>query len=190
MTLITPDYLEQQRQMHTRDDYAVVGHTFAGSVFRLAHRYKAKSVLDYGAGRCLLQKGLMKEDDVLRFETRCRCPADSHPWMDGTWHNYDPAIPGLKEEPPACELLVCTDSLEHIEPDCLDAVLDHMQRLANVAVYFTVPTVKAKKTLPDGRNAHLIVEPVEWWLPQFMRRWTLSCAVNHGKAFEFIGEAR
>jgi hypothetical protein len=29
------------------------------------------------------------------------------------------------------------------------------------------------KTLADGRNAHLIQEPPEWWLPKIMARWDL-----------------
>jgi hypothetical protein len=32
----------------------------------------------------------------------------------------------------------------------------------------------ALKTLPDGRNAHLIQEPVEWWLPKIMQRFDLQ----------------
>jgi hypothetical protein len=31
----------------------------------------------------------------------------------------------------------------------------------------------ARKTLPDGRNAHLIQQGREWWLPRLAQRFTI-----------------
>ncbi len=87
---------------------------------------------------------------------------------------YDPAIEGLDDEPEPADLVVCGDVLEHIEPECLDAVLDDLKRCTVKAIFLTVATRPAKKTLSDGRNAHLIQQPAEWWLPKIMQRWELQ----------------
>lgn len=77
---------------------------------------------------------------------------------------YDPAVKEFSAEPEPADLVVCTDVLEHIEPECLEDVLTHIRSKMLKAGYFTISCSPAKKTLPDGRNAHLIVEPPKWWL--------------------------
>lgn len=39
---------------------------------------------------------------------------------------------------------------------------------------YTVCTVPALKELPDGRNAHLIVQNQDWWIPRFRQRFFLE----------------
>jgi hypothetical protein len=83
---------------------------------------------------------------------------------------------------------VSLDVLEHIEPECLDDVLDDMKRCTLKGVFLSVSLVTAGKTLPDGRNAHLIVEPIEWWLPKLMARWDLmSVQKREHVDFIFVG---
>jgi hypothetical protein len=53
--------------------------------------------------------------------------------------------------------------LEHVEEDRLDAVLDHLKTLAGKALYLVIATREANATLPDGRNAHLLVRSAQWW---------------------------
>ena len=38
---------------------------------------------------------------------------------------------------------------------------------------FVIATGPAKKILDDGRNAHLIQEGPDWWLPKLMQRFEL-----------------
>jgi hypothetical protein len=73
-------------------------------------------------------------------------------------------------------MVVCTDVLEHIEPEHLDAVLRHVCSLAKKAVFLQIATRPAKKCLPDGRNAHLTVQSAEWWLAKIPARieWSAS----------------
>ena len=81
-----------------------------------------------------------------------------------TKKKYDPAIPEFSEDPAPADLVVCTDVLEHIEPECLDDVLKHIRSKMLKAGYFTIGCSPAAKKLPDGRNAHLIIKPPEWWV--------------------------
>jgi hypothetical protein len=56
--------------------------------------------------------------------------------------------------------------LEHIEPDCIDEVLEDLRRLTKSLLYATICTVPARKKLPDGRNTHVLQQPMEWWRPK------------------------
>jgi hypothetical protein len=125
-------------------------------VSALIDRAEVTDLLDYGCGKSTT---LLKS---LRCKRKVRYQA------------YDPAIEDFADSPEPSEMVACIDVLEHIEPLLLDNVLDHLQRLTLKIGFFTVATCPAKKTLPDGRNAHLIVERPEWWLPKIMERWTLQ----------------
>lgn len=132
-----------------------MGHKYANSVRDLALSIGALSVLDYGCGKQTLRAAL---PEYLPFD----------------WFQYDPAIPEFEAEPDPADLVVCTDVLEHIEPECLQPVLDHMRSLTQKATFIVIHTGKASKTLPDGRNAHLIQEGPRWWLNALDDRWTLD----------------
>lgn len=155
--VISPEYQEVQKSFHKeRLDYGANGHRHVQSVRSIAQAYDVKSMLDYGCGKQTLI-------EALRL-----------PWARG----YDPAIAGLDGEPKPAELVVCTDTLEHIEPDRLEAVLDHLQKLTQRVLFVVIHLGPAKKTLPDGRNTHLIIQPAAWWLWRLLARWdpdTIKC---------------
>jgi hypothetical protein len=147
--LISPEYKQQNAQLHEqRPDYGVSGAKWASMVLEYSNMLETRSVLDYGCGKRTLQ-------DALGFDIR----------------NYDPCIPGYDAVPAPADIVVCTDVLEHIEPECLDAVLADLKRCIKKIGILTVATRPAKKTLPDGRNTHLIQEQIQWWLPKLWERF-------------------
>jgi len=97
----------------------------------------------------------------------------------GIGKKYDPAIPEFSADPEPADLLVCTDVLEHIEPELLDNVLSHMKSKMKKAGYFTIGCAPASKKLPDGRNAHLIVKPPEWWVDKLSEYFTVVSHAAH-----------
>lgn len=155
--LITPAYRDLNVALHhQRPDYGMGGVRHLESVRTTAQVYDVCSLLDYGCGKQTLIEALRV------------------PWARG----YDPCVPGLDGEPKPADLVVCTDVLEHIEPDCLEAVLDHLRSLSKRLFFTSISLVPAKKVLPDGRNTHLIVQPAAWWLWRLLARWepdTLRC---------------
>lgn len=156
--LISDDYREQQAQLHRNDNYGVASKAYAPLVAKAINQYGVTELLDYGAGKGRLAQTLIEQrlvEHKIRFQ------------------HYDPAIPAWSDTPEPTEMVACIDVLEHIEPDLLDNVLDDLQRVTKAIGLFTVSTVEAVKKLPDGRNAHLIVEPPEWWLPKFLERFEL-----------------
>lgn len=102
----------------------------------------------------------------------------------GLGRKYDPAIPDFAQDPEPADLVVCTDVLEHIEPDKLDNVLAHIKSKTKKYAYFTIGCAPAAKKLPDGRNAHLIVKPPSWWLEKLSQYFTLVSHAAHQDALK------
>jgi 2-polyprenyl-3-methyl-5-hydroxy-6-metoxy-1,4-benzoquinol methylase len=149
--LITPRYREQQRELHAAPrGYGQRGSKWADVVRALVDEYLASSVLDYGCGTGSLKAALVNGEglDGVRID------------------EYDPAIKGKDGIPYFADLVNCTDVLEHVEPDCLPEVLKHLRLLARKAVFVVISTCETAKVLSDGRNAHLIIQPAEWWREQ------------------------
>lgn len=134
----------------------------------------AATVLDYGAGRGTLGTTLAQQFTPLPY----------------TFLEYDPAVEGRELKPTRADLVVCTDVLEHIEPDCLYSVLDDIGNIARMAVFLEVATRPAQKTLADGRNAHLIIESSDWWLKKILYRWKLQMFKEYLGWFLCVGVPR
>jgi hypothetical protein len=88
-------------------------------------------------------------------------------------NSYDPGIPAIANTPEPAPFVCCIDVLEHVEPEYIDQVLDDLQRVISDIGYFTVCDVPATKILMDGRNAHLIIQPVEWWQEKIKSRFDI-----------------
>lgn len=154
--LITENYRALNATMHrTMPQYGARGDRSVPNILDLMERRGGNTILDYGCG-----KGMLME--ALRART------------DASVAGYDPAIPEYAAPPEPADIVACLDVLEHVEPECLDDVIADLHRLTKRALYVDICAIPALKTLPDGRNAHLIVQPFEWWLPKF-------------DAFEYLG---
>ncbi len=145
--LISPEYAELNRRLHQENvAYGVSGGKYADEILKIANRLKTHSILDYGCGKGFLGVELAKKGYPI-------------------WE-YDPAIPEKKASPRPADIVACTDVLEHIEPERLAHVLDDLKRCVKQIGYFVIHTGPAQKTLADGRNAHLIQQPKDWWVKQ------------------------
>jgi hypothetical protein len=141
--LISHEYRAELIELRQKQRWGADGHKHADEVLRLAQEKEAATVLDYGCGEQTLAAALKPHIRIL---------------------GYDPGIPGRDAAPKPCDLTVCLDVLEHIEPERLDKVLHHIHCVTAKAAYFVVATRAARTILPSGRNAHLIIEPAEFWL--------------------------
>lgn len=168
--LISPEYRQQNMALHqARKDYGNRGARWADEVWNTSRSLDCHSWLDYGCGKATLGEAMPPE-------------------MQDAWQNYDPAIPLYSTPPMPADLVVCVDVLEHVEPNAIEDVLDDLQRLSRKAVLLFVDMTPASKTLPDGRNAHLLQRPIDWWLCAFLPRWLVRSVVNTRKEFLFVGE--
>ena len=62
------------------------------------------------------------------------------------------------------DIVSAFDVLEHVEPEYIENVVKHLVSKFRKRAFITISLKKARETLPDGRNAHLIIEPFEWWV--------------------------
>jgi hypothetical protein len=155
---ISATYLEQNKLLHrTNIAYGVGGGKHAATVLKMAEANQTKSILDYGCGKGYLAKAI--------------------PFP--IWE-YDPAVEGKDESPRPADLVVCTDVLEHIEPDRLGVVLTDLQRVTRMVGYLVIHTGPASKTLPDGRNTHLIQKDRLWWKAILKKVFTVVQIVQQG----------
>ncbi len=142
--LITKKYAAINRREHERaPTYGTSGKNWAPWVLAFCQREGITTVLDYGCGKGTLGRAIAGNG------------------LD--WREYDPAIPGKDEPPAPAELVVCTDVMEHVEPDCTRAVLDHIVSLATRAVFLDVCCRLGSRRLDDGLPAHRNVHTLDWW---------------------------
>jgi len=147
--MYTNEYIKQLQSLHG-DKTRPQG--FGGKTKKLGkfHHYMNEwtpsSLLDYGCGKGYILASLKEQYP----NTVC----------DG----YDPAVKLFSQQPTKTfDCVFSNDVLEHIEPEFINEVLKHINKLANKFVWLRIDTKPARKTLPDGRNAHLILETPEWW---------------------------
>lgn len=170
--VITPAYRAMQSQLHaTNPGYGVASVEAAPIVATLIEHFGVDELLDYGAGKGRLGQTLA---------SKCRRPV--------RLRHYDPAIEAWAATPEPAEMVASIDVLEHVEPECLDAVLDDLQRVTLRLGFFAVHTGAAKKILADGRNAHLIQQPPSWWLPKIMQRFELLKFLRDKNGFYVLVE--
>jgi len=150
--LISSGYCEQNRKLHQENPmYGIGGARHKDTVLKLCASMKTTSVLDYGAGKQQLSREL--------------------PFP--IW-NYDPAVPEISASPRPADLVVCTDVLEHIEPEKLHFVLEDLRRCTLRVGYFVIHTKPSSKVLPDGRNTHLIQRGRIWWKKKLKKYFALA----------------
>ncbi len=153
---ISSAYLAMQQYLHKNPNYGVASLSAAPIVKQVMQRYGIRSISDYGAGKCNLRVGL-QQNGVMGYE----------------YFPYDPVFPEYGPPKPA-DLVCCIDVLEHIEIECLPAILGDLKSITRKHGFFTVHTGAAQKVLPDGRNAHLIQQPTSWWLPKLCEHFEIE----------------
>ena len=122
-------------------------------------RTGARTILDYGAGKGLqyrphkvLLNGAHVADGIAEYwdvdEVRC----------------FDPGYAPHSARPEGrFDGVICTDVLEHCPEEDLPWILDEIFGYAKSFVYLNVACYPARKTLPNGENAHVTVRSPEWW---------------------------
>lgn len=169
--LISKSYRDIQEKMHGAKDYGVGAHAneCAVIVSELGMETEFETVLDYGSGAHSHIARLLPQYKVA---------------------DYDPCIQAKANEPASADVVVCADVLEHIEPSHLDDVLQHVRKLARKKVVLVIATEQAKKTLADGRNAHLIVEDAAWWSSHLINYFVIDHMDTHAGRLLIVGKPK
>ena len=151
--------IEQYKEMHVKHDNKRDADRmwFPGKsvkhhlqdIKKIVDLHNAKTLLDYGCGQ-----GLQYSK-----------------WnMHNTWGGilptcYDPAVEQFSEKPIGkFDGVINTDVMEHIAEEDVEFVFKDIFSYADKFVYFSIALFLAKEILPDGRNAHVTVKPIDWWM--------------------------
>lgn len=145
---VKTDLISQYEQLHKEGKFAglsVLEH--AERIGSLIRETDSRSVLDYGCGKGHQYSLYGINND----------------WNIESLRLYDPAVPGFTNKPEPADGVICCDVMEHVPEPEVPAVIVKVLKLAKKFAYFVICTRPSKKTLPDGRNCHLTIQPQEWW---------------------------
>lgn len=147
--MISKEYLAQLQHVF-QDKTRPNG--FGGKVKKLGefhnfmNRWKPKTLLDYGCGKGIILNHLRET------------------YLEVSIDGYDPAVPMFSSLPKKkYDCVFSNDVLEHIEPEFIEDVLKHICDLSINFIWLRIDTLPARKTLLDGRNAHISLHSSDWW---------------------------
>lgn len=146
--MISPGYSELLREKHRTDsDWGSSGVKFFDRVNGIITDYSPDTILDYGCGKGALAKKIR----------------EARPGPLPAIALYDPGIPEICDKKTSADMVICTDVLEHIEPELLENVIVDIGNLTKRIAYFVIFSGDCGHKLPDGRPCHLIQMPPAWW---------------------------
>ena len=161
--LCTEEYKQQLEHIHKTTSWGGGVATKVKYIVPNAIEKSAKTILDYGCGSGTFKK-VCNED---------------FPDMDV--REYDPGILEKSSLPTPADYIVSVDVLEHIEPELVDSVLQHIQSLMLKGGFLCICLVPAFLILPDGRNAHLTIRSAGWWQSKLDQYFTTDSVVYKTK---------
>ena len=128
------------------------------------------SVIDYGTGKGALVSRL-----------RDQLPGSI------SVYGYDPAVETFHTKPKhPIDILTCIDVLEHVELSAVDSVLNDIDTLTGHFCLLMIDLQPSVKTLDNGRNAHIMLAPHDWWLNRISIRFQnlATFVIPHKSGFD------
>jgi len=164
--IIDPEYQAQLADMHSQGKFTN-GSKVIKNIKRFLNQYNLTSVLDFGCGHGALMASINQAYPNIA--------------IDG----YDPGNPKHNRMPQrSFDAVVSADVFEHIEPEHLASTLQLISSKIQVAGWFRIACYPAKKHLPDGRNAHLIVQSPTWWRQQLLANMNVTIVAEEIAVFD------
>lgn len=138
---------------------------FPKNLEKFIKKKQPKSILDFGCGKGRLIeviKTTYPEIDVLGYD-----PANP---------DYDIDLTDVR-----VDMIISSDVLEHVEPEFITPTLSDIRSKSRF-YFHLIACSPAKLILPDGRNAHLIIEDDVWWRKKFI---DLGYTIEEEKFLQF-----
>ena len=164
--IIDPNYQTQLAKMHSQGKFSH-GSKVIENIKSFLNQYQPTSIMDFGCGHGALMASISQAYPSIRVE------------------GYDPGNPKHNRMPKrSFDAVVSADVFEHIEPEHLASTLQLISDKIQVAGWFRIACYPAKKHLPDGRNAHLIVESPDWWRKQLLANMSVVIVKEEVSVFD------
>lgn len=124
-----------------------------------------QSLLDHGTGQGGLISTLTQEEN-LQINAQ----------------GYDPGVPSFSKKPTSkYDVVTSIDVLEHIGKPFIQSTLQEISGLTNKFFFFCIDLLPASKKTADGRNAHFLIAPSEWWITQIKNEFKILTFVEVGE---------
>ena len=153
----------------------------AGALWAISRRFQLQTLLDYGCGKAMFYQPV---HDIQAPDGRRVTCLQEMLGVDATL--YDPGYRRYSEKPAGTfDLVVCTDVLEHCDEADLPWIVDELFGFARTCLFANVACYPARKSLPNGENAHCTVRAADWWRTFFSGiaaghpaiHWQVVCTV-------------
>lgn len=169
------ELIKQYKQLHVEGEKKLnlePAKTFSGfsllpqveRIKRLIDLTESDKILDYGSGKGkqyetpLIDLGGVEKELVVDY------------WDVMSVDCYDPGYEEFSTLPTEkYDGVISTDMLEHCPEEDVQWVVDEMFSFAEKFLFANVACYPAKKTLPNGENAHCTIKPADWWLNIFKK---------------------
>ncbi len=124
------------------------------------------SILDYGTGKGGLVSLLKSHEDLGGIDIQ----------------GFDPAVEQFSTKPnKKFDVVTCIDVLEHVDRDSIGEVIKDISNLVDSFLFFAIDLIPAKKKLSDGRNAHILLAPSDWWAQQISSKFSYTRFIQVGE---------
>ena len=141
----------------------------------------SQTILDYGAG-----KGTQYRPEKIATQDG-DFPDIKSFWGVDAITCYDPGNAEFDTLPDGrFDGVISTDMLEHCPSEDLPWVIDEIFSFADEFLYLNVACYPALKVLPDGENAHVTIEPPDWWLNRFDAAVTAHPGLRYFTCFDVL----
>lgn len=152
VTTITEDYKNHLRKEHDGSKWGTTGYKYSGHALQavINTRGYINTALDYGCGKGTLAMGF--------------------PGL--VWTQYDPGIPELSKKPSGVfDLVTCTDVMEHVEEEHVNAVIKELGAHTKFCLFVDVACYPTGTVFGEGpykgQDMHITVRPPKWWRERF-----------------------
>lgn len=166
---ISQDYVEELKILHDKKTFGTAAR-LPDDFVELVNTKGIKSILDFGCGKGNTTTAIKEK------------------WPNIKVYSYDPVTSPI-DLPEQVDLVYSSDVLEHVEPNEIEQTLKNLFSISNHQYHY-IACHLAKKTLSDGRNAHLIVEPGEWWEEKMKAQLGEEWKIQHSESKTKVGKTK
>ena len=169
-------YIKASKSLHeTNEDYGKASEYFRQTTMKYqltvpeAVKSAAKvepisSLIDHGCGKGGLIELLKQEIPALKNVS-----------------GYDPVVEKFKNKPnQKFDVVTSIDVLEHVGRDQITSTLHEIKNLTSKFFFFCIDLLPASKQI-DGRNAHFLIAPSDWWVQQIKTEFSIMTIIEVGE---------